>query len=102
MDTRLGVIGVSTKQIQNAKHLFTNNVVGFGAVGEDIVVVHHTELTDKEKTDLIAALKLCPEVDPVEDEKVKAFDRAVNKILTSAKLTPEEEAAFKEKNATKK
>lgn len=97
MDILLGSVGVTRKQLANADHLKTGKVLGFGMVEDDLVVVVSDDITEKEKNDLVVALRACPEVNSEKAKREQDHSKALDKIATAAGLSKDEKEALKEK-----
>lgn len=102
MDIILGKIGVKPKQFEQAGHLKAGKIKGFGAVDDSVIVTTTEELTDKEKDDLIAALRACPETNAEKIKREQDHEKALDKIATAAGLSKDEKEAYKETRATTK
>lgn len=97
MDIILGKINVIPKQLEFSRHLVKGKVLGFGAVGDQIIAVCSEALTDEETSDLVQALAQCPTSDPEKDKIDQDYQKALDKISTAAGLSKDEKDALKQK-----
>lgn len=103
MDTNIGIIeGVTNKKVANSKRLHTENILGFGAIGDQVVVVSKNPLSKQEIDQLKVDLAQSPEIDPAEEKKQLDLTAAIDKVASTAKLSADEKTALKEGSKIKR
>ena len=87
MDTNLGKIGLTFEQIENSKSLVSGKIKGFGAVGDDVIIVTDNVITDAEKATIIQSLKDLPSKKVKTSKEIRIEELKAKPVLTLQELT---------------